>query len=177
MATILARSIAAPAEGFGPLQCNLDASIDSDECLSNAIHLSSILLEDESSPLTIPCGTCIVVDYTDGSTVTIPGGLNVIGRLHFPSSASLVLRTTAVFVQGMWSMSTPDEGNSVKISLYDLEEKVFYPHDACCQNIDGFYGYDCNACTHPENLGYKPFAVVGSKHSDAFGCRKKNNFA
>ena len=169
VATILALSSAAPLNGFAPLQCNIDASIDSEDCLSNAIDLSSIVSEDETRALVIPCGTCVVVDYTDGSTVNVPGGLNVIGRLHFPPSANVVLRTTAVFVQGMWSMSIPEEGNSVKLSLhYDAvpEQKTLYPHGDCCSNVDDFYGYDCNYCTEPENLGYKPFAVVGGRSND-----------
>ena len=166
--TILGLCTAAPEGSFGPLQCNIDSSIDSDICLSDAIALSSIVSEDESAALTIPCGKCVVVDYTDGSTITIPGGLKVIGRLHFPPSANLVLRTTAVFVKGMWSMSIPDDGNSVKISLYGLEEQILYPDDECCSDGDGFYDYDCSACSQPgTNFGYKPFAVIGGKSNDS----------
>lgn len=153
---------AAPEGGFVPLQCNVDANIlDSDDCLSSAIGLSSIVDESRSEALTVPCGTCVVVDYDDGSTVTIPGGLNVVGRLHFPPSASVVLRTTKVFVQGKWSMEPPAAGNRVEVSLYGLEEQVIHPHGDCCQ--EGEYDYDCSACTDPEGLGYRPFAVVGGE--------------
>jgi hypothetical protein len=164
-AILLSGCSAAPAEGsFAPLQCNhnVDASIDSDDCLSNAVGLSTLFSVDESAPLTIPCGRCVIVDYTDGSTITIPGGLNVVGRLHFPSSANVIVRTTAVFVQGSWSMETPDEGKSVKVSLYGSEEQFLYPHSSCCENIDDVYGYDCS-CSVPESIGKKPFVVAGGK--------------
>lgn len=151
-------------EDFAPLQCNIDAAIDSDECLSNAVGFSTLFLEGESAPLTIPCGKCVFMDYIDGSTITVSGGLNVIGRLHFPPTANVVLRTTAVYVQGAWSMGIPEEGNTVKVSLYGSGEKTFYPHTSCCENngIDNIYGYDCT-CSMPEGIGKLPFVVAGGK--------------
>jgi len=132
---------------YGPLQCNLDASVDSDECLANAVGLSELLGEhdddDDASPLIVPCGTCVVVDYEDGSTVTVDGGLHVIGRLHFPPEASVVLRTTAVYVQGTWSMATPATGNAVTLSLYGTEEPSFVPFSS--------------------SIGTKPFVVAGGR--------------
>ena len=166
-AALLTSSSAMPTEegGFTPLQCNIDTSIDSDDCLSNnSVGFSTLFSEDEVAPLTIPCGRCVEMDITDGSTVTIPGGLNVIGRLHFPSSANVTLRTTAVFVQGSWSMETPDERKSVTVALYGSGEKFLYPHTSCCENvdIDNVYGYDCT-CSIPEGIGRKPFVVAGGK--------------
>lgn len=167
-AALLPSSSASPTEegGFAPLQCNIDASIDSDDCLSNnnSVGFSSLFSENEAAPLTIPCGRCVKMDVTDGSTITIPGGLNVIGRLHFPSSANVTLRTTAVFVQGSWSMETPDEGKSVKVALYGSGEKFLHPHSSCCENvdIDNVYGYNCT-CSIPEGIGRKPFVVAGGK--------------
>lgn len=164
-AALFASSSAMPEmAGFAPLHCNIDASIDSDECLANAVGFSTLFSEDESAPLTIPCGKCVVMDYTDGSTITVSGGLNVIGRLHFPPTASVTLRTTAVYVQGGWSMGIPEEGNTVKVSLYGNEEKTFYPHTSCCENndIDNVYGYDCT-CSMAEPIGKLPFVVAGGK--------------
>ena len=170
-ASLFFSSSAMPEEDFAPLQCNIDAAIDSDECLANAVGFSTLFSEGESAPLTIPCGKCVVMDYTDGSTITVSGGLNVIGRLHFPPTANLVLRTTAVYVQGAWSMRIPDEGNTVKVSLYGSGEKTFYPHASCCENndidnveTDGYdvYGYDCK-CSMPEGIGKLPFVVAGGK--------------
>ena len=149
--------------GFAPLHCNMDADIDSQACLDNAVNFSSIFSAEESGQLTIPCGACVVMDYTDGSTITISGGLNVLGRLHFPPSANVVLRTTAVFVQGSWSMDIPDVGNTVKVSLYGSGEKQLYPHTHSCANADisNVYGYECASV--PEPIGRKPFVVAGGK--------------
>jgi len=59
-------------------------------------------------------------------------------------------------------MDIPDEGNTVKLSLFGSEEKSLYPHNSCCENIDYVYGYDCS-CSSPEAMGKKPFAVVGGQ--------------
>ena len=152
------------------MQCNIDASIHSDHCLSNAVGLSTLFSEEESAFLTIPCGRCVIVDYTKGETITLSGGLNVVGRLHFPASANVVVRTTALYVQGLWSMDTPSEGKSVTVSLYGSEEQLLHPHSECCQNIDDVYGYDCS-CSLPEGIGKKPFVVAGGK------CEKPNAFS
>eukprot|EP00593_Proboscia_inermis_P002038 CAMPEP_0171295950 /NCGR_PEP_ID=MMETSP0816-20121228/4613_1 /TAXON_ID=420281 /ORGANISM="Proboscia inermis, Strain CCAP1064/1" /LENGTH=220 /DNA_ID=CAMNT_0011769025 /DNA_START=46 /DNA_END=705 /DNA_ORIENTATION=+ len=164
---LLTRTSGASAvDGFGPLQCNVDASIHSDECLSNAVGFSTLFSEEELfATLTIPCGRCVTMDYTDGETITIPGGLNVVGRLHFPSSTNVVVRTTAVFVQGSWSMDIPGEGNRVTVSLFGSEEQTLYPHNSCCENIDDAYGYDCS-CSMAEGIGKKPFVVAGGKCVD-----------
>lgn len=110
------------------------------------------------------------MDYEDGSTVTIPGNgvLNVLGRLHFPSSASVVLRTKAVFVQGIWSMMIPDENKLVRVTLYGHEEHTIYPHDLCCntssKNIFSRHASLCNPeCEDRKSIGMKPFAVVGGE--------------
>lgn len=161
--SLLRGSTAMPAmEDFTPLQCNAD--INTEACLDDAVAFSEIFSAEESAPLTIPCGKCVVMDYTDGSTITVSGGLNVIGRLHFPSTANVVLRATAVFVQGAWSMETPEEGKSVKVALYGSGEKQLYPHASCCENVDisNVYGYDCT-CSMPHGIGRKPFVVAGGK--------------
>lgn len=164
---LLTCSAAMPMEDFSPLQCNSD--INTDTCLNNAVGFSEIFSAEESAPLTIPCGQCVVMDYIDGSTITVSGGLNVIGKLHFPSTANVVLRTTAVFVQGTWSMETPDEGKSVKVTLYGSGEKILYPHASCCENVDigNVYGYDCT-CSMPEGIGRKPFVVAGGKFNAVY---------
>ena len=156
-AFLISSSSASP--GFAPLACN--ANIESEEC----VPFSSVFSDSNPASLTIPCGKCVVMDYTDGSTVTVPGGLNVLGRLHFPPTANMVLRTTAVFVQGVWSMDTPADGNTVKVTLYGSEEQNFYPHSSCCESngdINDVYGYDC-PCSVPEGIGKKPFVVAGGK--------------
>ncbi len=159
-ALLLSSSSAMPEmTGFAPLACN--ANIDSEECVA----FSSIFSDSNPASLTIPCGKCVVMDYSDGSTITVPGGLNVIGRLQFPPTANVVLRTPAVFVQGVWSMDIPAEGNTVKVSLYGSDETNFYPHSSCCESdgdINDVYGYECS-CAAPEPIGKKPFVVAGGE--------------
>ena len=170
VAAVINSSSATP--GFAPLACN--ANIDSEPC----VPFSSIFSDSSTAYLTIPCGKCVEMDYTDGSTITVPGGLNVLGRLHFPSTASMVLRTTAVFVQGVWSMDAPALGNTVKVTLYGSEEQNFYPHSSCCESdgdINDVYGYDC-PCSVPEGIGKKPFVVAGGKFKDAIVVSKMHRY-
>ena len=153
--------------GYGEISCNAIASpqINTDECLAGATPLSSLLGDDLSSQVTIPCGTCVTVDYTDGETITLDGGLNVLGRLHFPSTASVTLATTSVVVQGMWSMTTPDVGNKVTIRLYGTEDVWVYPYDSCCSDDT-----TCDSeCMSKANMASKPFAVVGGRFCNDCG--------
>ena len=137
--------------------CN---TVDIETCdVSTATPFSSLVASAaaSNSRVVVPCNTCAVVDYTSYETVDLPEGLDVVGRLIFPSTANVMLNATSVFVQGMLDLETPDEGNRVTVNLYGgVEEVYFYPHDQC----DG--GYD-PSCEHRENLGFKPFVVAGGK--------------
>jgi len=93
---------------YGPLSCNTAASpsITSEECLSSATPLSSLIdsaIASSSAHVIVPCGSCVTVDYTDSSTVTLPGdgSLHIKGRLHFPYESSVKLNATAIFVEGL----------------------------------------------------------------------------
>ena len=129
---------------YEPLSCNTDiASCD----VASATPLSSLVdAADPTSHVTIPCNTCAYVDYTDGSTVTLPNGIDVVGRLIFPSSANVELKVKAIFVQGMLDIAKPDAGNKVTVHMYGDTEVEFYPHDE--PNM-------------PSNVGYKPIVVAG----------------
>ncbi len=165
-AALLHSSSASPGKEFAPLECNADDVLDSDYCLNNARDFSTLFSDVESAALTIPCGECVKMDIIDGSTITVPGGLNVLGKLYFPSSANVKLRTTAIFVQGVWSMAIPEEGNSVTVALYGSGEQTLCPHDAssCVSNdFDSVYGYECT-CSEPEGIGKLPFVVAGGKY-------------
>lgn len=167
---------------FAPLQCNVNAipSIESSECLLSASPLSSLIAAHGSStlPLTVPCGACVVADQTDGSTVTIPGGLNILGRLHFPPTAHVTVKTTSVIVQGMLSAEEPSVGNKVKVTLFGTDEVMFYPHEQCCMGTAGHHrGLRSNVgqgreltqngcdlqCPHAKNVSMKPIVVAGGK--------------
>ena len=82
--------------------------------------LSSLLLSSGDTTR-VPCGTCYVVDYTDGRNVTFPGGLDVIGRLRFPPGADVTIRATSVVVQGILRVDPPDAGARSGFVLYENE--------------------------------------------------------
>lgn len=145
---------------YGPLSCNTNAMppILSPKCLENAIPLSSLVSSASSSSqrVIIPCGKCVHVDYTDGSTVTMPGdgSLSVQGRLYFPPVASVTLNATAIFVEGVLDIPTRiDEGNMVKFALYGYQNRYYYPYGKCAYGDDG--------CTHKMSVGKKPVVVAG----------------
>eukprot|EP00957_Ditylum_brightwellii_P156456 11907114-Ditylum_brightwellii.AAC.1 len=148
---------------YSTLACNSNASplIDSADCLNNAATFSSLVASASASEfdvVVVPCGTCVVVDYTDGSTVTLPaGGLDVLGRLHFPATSNVVINTTAIVVQGLLDISTPNVGNKVKVTLYGTDEIFAYPYELCSGMM-----YDAS-CTDRKSMGKKPIAIVGGK--------------
>jgi len=144
---------------FAPLQCNSNLGSCGDSIEETT--LSSLV--DQTKPfeeVVVPCGSCVVADYTDGSIRTLSGGLNVIGSLRFPSNTNVNIRTTHVFVQGLLKMEAPLIGNSYGFTLYeeDGEHDGFsiIPH---AEN-EQFCDYGCN-------LGRMPFAVVGGKSSNS----------
>jgi len=146
---------------YGPLHCNTDASpsITSEECLANATPLSSLIdsaIASSSAHVIVPCGSCVTVDYTDSSTVTLPGNgsLHIKGRLHFPHASSVQLNATAIFVEGLLDIPHGiDDNKEVKFSLYGSDEWNYYPHEMCT------YG-DVN-CMHKKSVGKKPIVVAG----------------
>lgn len=147
---------------YGPLHCNTDAvpSITSDECLTNATPLSSIINDavTSSSNVIVPCGSCVKVDYTDRSTVTLPGdgSLHIKGRLHFPPTSSVALNSTAIFIEGLLDIPHGiHDDNEVKFSLYGKDGWFYYPHEKCTHG-------DLN-CMHKKDVGKKPVVVAGGK--------------
>ena len=61
-----------------------------------------------TSLVTIPCGTCVVMDQPTSSTVDFLGGLDIQGKLIFPEpsdpSYSIVVRAPGIVVQGELEM-------------------------------------------------------------------------
>lgn len=139
-------SATASMVSYNPLSCNVDIhSCD----IASATPLSTLITTAPSSHVTIPCNTCAYVDYTDGEVVTLPNGMDVVGRLIFPPSANVEIQLKALFVQGMLDMVKPHEGNQVVISLYGDEEVTFYPHEST--GLEGV------------NVGFKPIVVAGGQ--------------
>lgn len=112
---------------------------------------------DESEVLVIPCGECIAVDYDDHLEITLPNGLSIEGKLQFPSTASITLRTKFVWVAGILEIETPDIGNQIKFSLYGDElhtYTVINPDSTLCSSSS-----EKGGC----NMGSKVIAVVGGR--------------
>ena len=141
-------SATASMVAYDPLSCNVDIhSCD----IASATPLSTIIAAgtNSSSHVTIPCNTGAYADYSGGEKVTLPNGMDVVGRLIFPPSANVEIKLKALFVQGMLDMVKPHEGNQVVISLYGEEEVTFYPHEST--GLEGV------------NIGFKPIVVAGGR--------------
>ena len=115
---------------FKPLLCNGDLAVLEQECHNdNAETISSIL--DNGG--TVACGSCAVVDITDGSTITFPSGLNIEGMLYFPSSANVIIEASHIFVQGLLKINPPAIENLVTIRMIGSDDEYLYPNT---QNAD-----------------------------------------
>ena len=153
--SLFAAVIASSGFGFGTATT---LSYDSLSCnthihtchISTATPLSSLIeATDSSSHVVVPCNTCAYVDYTDGEIITIPHGIDVVGRLIFPPTSNVEIELKALFVQGMLDMEKPNDGNKVVIKLYGEEEVTFYPHEST--GLEGV------------NIGFKPIVVAGGQ--------------
>lgn len=161
------RSLADGGGAYPHLPCNSAAEppVTSSECLSNAVPLSSLVAEAAAAAssggpaVVVPCGTCAIVDYSDGSTVAIPGdgSLLVRGRLHFPSTSDVELIAAAVFVEGYLDMDFLDGGNRVTLSLHggDGQQWTYYPGEACEWGDD--------SCAEKSAVGEMPVVVAGGE--------------
>ena len=137
---------------LSPADCNNDIELDdcTDIVLSSLINGAALTEEEE---VVIPCGSCVRVDYTDGSTITLLGGLNIQGKLYFPSTSNVRIYTSHVFVMGILEMDPPEHPNTVEFRLFGSEIKLLHPID----NNEGACGdIGCQ-------VGKKPFVVAGGE--------------
>ena len=125
---------------------------------SSGTPLSSLIATaaDNNTTVVVPCNACAYVDITDGSTVDLPYGIDIVGRLMFPPSANLEIKTTSVIVQGMMDIPRLDTGNKITFNMYGTEDVYYYPHDECNGSYDP-------SCEHRKNVGMKPIVVAGGK--------------
>ena len=141
-------SAAASMVSYHPLTCNVN--IDSCD-IAAATPLSTLVASasatNSSSHVIIPCNTCAYVDYTDGEVVSLPNGIDVVGRLIFPPSANVEIKLKSLFVQGMLDIEKPQGDNKVVINLYGEDEVTFYPYES----------------TNGVNIGFKPIVVAGGQ--------------
>lgn len=143
---------------FVPLACN--ANVD----CSGAAPLAS--LADPSSPrdadgrVWIPCGSCASLD----SSIDLPEGLNVEGKLLIPSEAydnGAVLRTTSLLVQGELEVQPPvyasdaEPTKQFKVVLNDGSADRYFHPDPNFEN-----GSACDPAAGCK-IGRKPIAVAG----------------
>jgi len=144
------RSFRSNILSLSPLECN--SNIEEKDC--NTLKLSSLVdAASANEEVVIPCGSCAIVDYTDGSTITFDEGLSIQGKLYFPSTANVEIYTTHVFVMGVLEMDPPADQNIVKFRLFGSELKFLHP----VGNNEGSCG--SNGC----EIGMKPFVVAGGQ--------------
>jgi len=53
-----------------------------------------------SLPLVIPCGVCVSIDAKDGSTINVPNGIDIQGKLDIPATSKVKIATPFIIVQG-----------------------------------------------------------------------------
>jgi len=140
------RKLASVFPIFLPQSCN--SGLDTADCSTT---LSSLVNVSAGAEIVIECGKCVSVDYTSGEAVNISLGINVIGKLYFPSTANLVLRTQYLFIQGELVIDPPQ--NQVKILLFGTNNQTLIPHG---DNV-GLCG--SNGC----DMARKPIVVAGGK--------------
>lgn len=135
---------------FSPMHCNMN--LDSAQC----VPFSSLNV-DSTQKVTIDCGTCVIMDAT--GELALEGGLDVIGKLVFPSSRSaLTIATPFVFVQGAFvveplpTKAAPQPDSLLEIKMVGTNDVYFTPHHN--QTFDKCNGGGCNQSK-------KPFIVAG----------------
>lgn len=138
----------------GPLACNSDLATAPCGSFAALVAGHNQATNMTDTMLTVPCGECFTVDIEDDSEIDLAGGLLIRGKLHFPSTASIGIRTKFIFVAGVLKMDTPAVGNKVKITMYG-DELQSYENQVSTEVC----GADSGACT----MGSKVIAVIGGE--------------
>jgi len=141
--------------------CN--ANITSAACASWSDFVAS--QEDASTAeIKIPCGTCVTLDVTAPgnplTTIRLPHGLNIVGKLHIPEHAKVEIITPFVLVQGILRVDPPATGTTiprgdaakVTITLTGETDISFKPDEETGNGMQ---------CMTPCNVGSKVVAVAG----------------
>jgi len=101
---------------FHPLECNINLA--SAPCTTNV----SANLPSNNNPLLVKCGECYVWDMND-STYTLVGGINIKGKLLFPTNKKVTIRTPYVIVQGEVSITSDD---NIKLPIERISRIVTF---------------------------------------------------
>jgi len=141
--------------GFEPLPCN--HMIDSAPCAP-----FSSQSYDVSQPVVIPCGSCITMDLAGNQTFS--GGLDVRGKLVFPSTrSSLEISTPYVFVQGEFIVEELEDNILLPQPEHDLEFRFVGTDDVHFMKHSQQPFDKCGEDTGGCNLSKKPFVVAGGR--------------
>jgi G8 domain len=149
------RRLAGAPQMFEPLFCNrIRCSAG-----STTWKLANFNLNEK---VTIPCGMCVVMDYTASSVLELPHGLNIEGSLRFPNGYSITIKTPFVHVQGVLEMSAlrkVTDKPDIKILLTGTNELVtsFIPAD----NNKFKCSADGASIPSPCFVGRKAFVIAG----------------
>jgi len=174
---------------FAPLTCNAALSVT--KCWTDKIAFTSLISAD--SETNIPCGSCAVVDTTDGSTLSFPHGLNIEGMLYFPTTSNVTIETSHIFIQGILKIDPPIISNTVRVRMIGTQYEYLHPHaensmecDSAlgCNigkkaivvaggtlDINGLSDPDCPAWTKLESIPDPNTLTIGSKAAECWGAR------
>eukprot|EP00756_Hemistasia_phaeocysticola_P061756 Hpha_TRINITY_DN5169_c0_g2::TRINITY_DN5169_c0_g2_i1::g.193063::m.193063 len=134
---------------FMPLSCNADLS-------NAACTVWSSKSFDLSSTVTVPCGECVTVDVA--GDLNLAAGLNVVGKLVFPSTRStLTITTPFIFVQGelvveeLVSPVIPSPDSKLRVKLVGTDGVTLTTHPLQSHM----------KCASGCSVGKKPIVVAG----------------
>jgi len=141
---------------FVPLLCN--HALDATPCKMWSQHFGMDSIH--TALITIPCGSCIEMDYP-GDLLVFEQGIDIQGKLVFPesnSSKALTIQTPHVIVQGELHMHATNKAVDGHFA-YKLE--LIGDNDTQLQPIDNNDGVcqEARKC----NVGKKVIAVAGGK--------------
>jgi len=150
---------------FVPLLCN--HALDATPCKMWSQHFGMDSIH--TALITIPCGSCIEMDYP-GDLLVFEQGIDIQGKLVFPesnSSKALTIQTPHVIVQGELHMHATNKAVDGHFA-YKLE--LIGDNDTQLQPIDNNDGVcqEARKC----NVGKKVIAVAGGKINgkNTLGC-------
>jgi hypothetical protein len=152
--TMMNRGLQSVTSDFVPLSCN--ANLASASCSSTWTNRFGSGTT-QSSRIVIPCGQCITMNHP-GPTLTLQDGIDIQGKLVFPSNVNnLVINTAALIVQGQLDMqaTTPVDGApSIRIVMTGGNDQTFTP-----------VGSNANKCGGASQcaIGKKSFTVAGGR--------------
>ena len=142
--------------GFVALPCNTPMG----ECVS----WSDQAYDPSAGMVTIPCGTCVIMDDV-GPTLSIENGIDVVGKLVIPDGKRITITTPFFYVQGILEMTSTRATSGeedVKISLTSTDDNMSHslvPHD-----MANIFSNNANMCPSTGcNVGNRPFVVAGGQ--------------